>query len=72
MRIAFEYGFVDTGLEDIINRRMRDGWFLAGPPQFHWNAAGEVSVAVAFCDEPPYDNWVGPHGVQRVGATWEA
>lgn len=76
MRIASEYGQLTTELEDIVNRRLRDGWFLLGPPAVAWpdaNVTGNVPYAVfTFCDEPPYDNWVGRNGVQRVGATWEA
>ena len=51
MKLAFEYGFADQELADIVNRRLATGWHLFAPPEYHWTKMGYLYLAFIFCDE---------------------
>ena len=51
MKLAFEYGFADQELADIVNRRLATGWYLFAPPEYHWTKMSSLYLAFIFCDE---------------------
>ena len=75
MKMTAEWGPLDYDMETAINDRLRDGWYLLCAPAVEWldlydTGAGKTPhVVLWFCDEPPYDNWVGHNGEQRCEVT---
>lgn len=72
MLLEWEFGSMTDEMQSLVNRRLRDGWHLLGPPivEIRENE-GRIPYAVfVFCDESPYEQWLGgENGMQRSDFT---
>ena len=63
MNITWEYGPLDFDLEAVVNRRLKDGWYLLQHAAiYHPPDAALPSrphAVFMFCDEVPSRNWYG-------------
>ena len=72
MQTKLVYGPMGYSFEQELNQHLRNGWHILHISTSLPEGADAPVAAMVLGDEPPYDNWVGRNGVQRVGATWEA